>query len=204
MLMAAVLWLSIILASMIGITVYSYTPGDSGMTPIDYPKDSRIHLDPGRPTLIMFAHPRCPCTRASISELDQLMADSRGQINAQVWFAKLDGTPEDWTDTDLWRKASAIPGVGVYRDDGGVEALRFRAKTSGQILLYGPDGKLLFHGGITISRGHAGDSPGLAALEALVNHQSLAHAETPVFGCPLFAASTNRNCGRDPLCHCNP
>jgi hypothetical protein len=192
-LMVTVLWLSAIATSMGFILRYSNAPGRAGATPIHWPVDSRIALDVHHPTLIMFAHPHCPCTRASIGELDQLMADCQGRFSAQVWFVKSAGTPEDWTDTDLWRKAAAIPGVTVHRDDDGVEARRFQAETSGQTLLYDQDGQLLFHGGITISRGHAGDNPGRSALEALLKHKSVNLAQTPVFGCPLFAAFTNQS-----------
>jgi hypothetical protein len=192
-LLVAVLWLSAIVTSMAFILRYSNSPGHTGATPILWPVDSRIALDVHHPTLIMFAHPHCPCTRASIGELDQLMADCQGQFSAQVWFVKSVGTPEDWTDTDLWHKAAAIPGVTVHRDDNGVEARRFQAETSGQTLLYDQDGQLLFHGGITISRGHAGDNPGRSALETLLKHKSLNQAQTPVFGCPLFAAFTNQS-----------
>jgi len=200
--LAAALWLSVISICMICIIGYSNTPGSGGITPDRWPTKSRIALDSKLPTLIMFAHPRCPCTLASIDELDQLMANCQGRLSAQVWFIKLDGTTRSWVDTDLWRKASAIPGVRVYRDDSGVESRRFRAETSGQTVLYGPDGQLLFHGGITVSRGHAGDNPGLDAVEALINHQSFALAQTPVFGCPLFTASANRNQGGSILSQC--
>jgi hypothetical protein len=192
-LLVAVLWLSAIVTSMAFILRYSNSPGHTGVTPIFWPVDSRIALDVHHPTLIMFAHPHCPCTRASIGELDQLMADCQGQFSAQVWFVKSVGTTEDWTDTDLWHIAAAIPGVTVHRDDNGVEARRFQAETSGQTLLYDRDGQLLFHGGITISRGHAGDNPGCNALEALLKHKTLNQSQTPIFGCPLFAAFTNQS-----------
>jgi hypothetical protein len=199
-LLVAVLWLSAIVTSMAFILRYSNSPGHTGATPILWPVDSRIALDVHHPTLVMFAHPHCPCTRASIGELDQLMADCQGQFSAQVWFVKSVGTPEDWTDTDLWHKATAIPGVTVHRDVNGVEARRFQAETSGQTLLYDQDGQLLFHGGITISRDHAGDNPGRSALEALLKHKSLNQAQTPVFGCPLFEAFTNQSQTGRVLC----
>ena len=204
--LVATLWLTVIVSSLMCIVGYSNTPGRTGISPVHWPGDSQIMLDPHRPTMIMFAHPHCSCTQASIDELDQLLAACPGQLNAQVWFVKLDGTPDDWADTALWRKASAILGVRVHRDDGGVEARRFQAETSGQILFYEPDGQLLFHGGITFSRGHAGDNPGLSVLEKLVNHQaqSQAPAQTPVFGCPLFTAIPDKTPGKDVLCQCKP
>jgi len=192
-LIAAVVWFSAIVTTMAFMVRYANTPGPSVAAQIHWPAGSLIKLDAKRPTLIMFAHPHCPCTRASIGELERLMADCQGRLSAQVWFLKPAGTPEDWTDTDLWRTASAIPGVTVQRDEGGAEARRFQAETSGQTMLYGPDGRLLFQGGITISRGHAGDNSGLSEVEALLEHKSSLAAQTPVFGCPLFGDCTNQS-----------
>jgi hypothetical protein len=89
--------------------------------------------------------------------------------------------------TDLLASAAAIPGVVVVRDDEGVEAGRFRAATSGQTMLYDTAGTLLFSGGITSARGHAGDNAGREAVVSLLTTDEAARKETPVFGCPLFA-----------------
>jgi hypothetical protein len=75
--------------------------------------------------------------------------------------------------------------VTVLRDDGGVEAARFGAHTSGAVLLYDAGGKLAFNGGITLARGHAGDSPGAERIAALVSGGVPALAAAPVFGCAL-------------------
>jgi hypothetical protein len=192
-LIAAVLWVAAVVTAMAFIVRYSFMPGPPASTPIHWPAKSLITLDAKRPTLIMFAHPQCPCTRASIGELERLMANCQGRLSAQVWFIRLAGTAEGWTDTDLWRSACAIPGVTVHRDDEGEEARRFQVETSGQTVLYDQNGRLLFQGGITISRGHAGDNPGSRAVEALLNHQSAVLAQTPVFGCPLFGVCANQS-----------
>jgi len=96
------------------------------------------------------------------------------------------GFADDWVKTDLWRHALRIPGVSVLVDEDGIEARHFRAVTSGQVLLYGADGRLLFSGGITSTRGHVGDNPGESAIEALVNTGSADDDHSLVFGCPLF------------------
>jgi hypothetical protein len=152
-----------------------------------WPVESGLRLDAVNPTLVMFAHPQCPCTRASVGELDRLMTLCQGKLNAQVVFVRPPGLPVDWEKTDLWASASAIRGVSVRVDNGGVEARRFQIETSGDSLVYSPAGTLLFHGGITISRGHFGDSPGSDGILALVNHQSAGGIKTPAFGCPLLA-----------------
>jgi len=193
--MAAAIWLAALVTCMAFMSRYADKPGSAGLPPGQWPVESRIVLDTQHPTLLMFAHPQCPCTRASIRELEQLVSDCRGMVNAQVWFIKLAGTPTNWTDTDLWRSAAAIPGVTVHVDENGAEAQRFQSKTSGQTVLYAPSGELLFHGGITIARGHEGDNPGVDVIESLLQHKDAAPvaASTPVFGCELFGSCTRQD-----------
>jgi hypothetical protein len=145
----------------------------------------------------MFAHPHCPCTRASLGELERLMAQVPGRLSAHVVFLKPPGTAADWEKTDLWGKAARIPGVSVGADNAGREARRFNAETSGQTLLYDQAGKLRFQGGITLSRGHAGDNPGRSAIEELLREERSNQVKTPVFGCALFEAQCEKG---DVLC----
>jgi hypothetical protein len=149
------------------------------------PADSGITLSKNSPTLIVFAHPRCPCTRASIGELARIMTRCQGQLEARVWFFTPEATAADWAMTDLWRAASEIPGVSVVSDPGGSVAAKFHALTSGHSLLYDSAGHLLFSGGITASRGHAGDNLGKSSIEAFVFGETTFQHETLVFGCPL-------------------
>ncbi len=71
----------------------------------------------------------------------------------------------------------------------GQEAKLFGAKTSGDVLLFGANGKLIFAGGITASRGHEGDNPGadamLKALGESRRNKVTTTTATPVFGCSL-------------------
>ncbi len=186
MAIAFLLWVIAVGGGTIGMTRYANSPGSGGQPPVLWPAGSQIPLDPNRPTLVMFAHPHCPCTRASIGELEVLLAQFHGQISARVIFLKPADTITNWEKTDLWRKASSIPGVTVYTDAAGNEARRFHAETSGQTLLYDQRGALQFQGGITLSRGHAGDNPGRSALEILLREGHPDQVKTPVFGCSLF------------------
>ncbi len=181
------LWLSVVIAGLAMIFIYSNSPGRAGAAPAGWPAKTQIaDTTTNVPLLIMFAHPHCPCTRASLGELEQLMADCQGHLKAQVWFVKPADATGDWINTGLWHTACNIPGVNVYCDTNGVEARRFHAETSGQTMLYGQNGQLLFQGGITIARGHFGDNPALDAVESLVKGKSTAFVKTPVFGCALF------------------
>jgi hypothetical protein len=185
---ASALWLGVVLGGTIGMTRYANTPGGSGGAPMRWPEESQIPVDANLPTLIMFAHPRCPCTRASMGELEVLLAQFPGKLSAHVVFLKSADTVADWEKADLWRTASSIPGVVVHTDEAGIEARRFRAETSGQTLLYDRSGTLQFQGGITLSRGHAGDNAGRSALQELLRGEHPGEVRTPVFGCSLFEA----------------
>jgi hypothetical protein len=190
LLVATVLWLSAVSAGLCVLWGYENTPGVGAKPPGAWPTDSRIQRATDRATLVMLAHPHCPCTRASIGELALLMAQSRGRVRAYVLFLKPSGFSDEWEKTDLWQSAASIPGVNVLIDDGGAEARRFHAATSGQTMLYDADGRLLFSGGITGSRGHAGDNAGRSAIVSLVNTGAAERAGTFVFGCQLFGADS--------------
>ena len=114
------------------------------------------------------------------------MTRAQGLVNANVLFVKPRGLSEDWGKTDLWISATSIPGVNVTTDEDGVEATLFRSLTSGQAMLYDTHGQLVFSGGITAARGHAGDNDGRSAILARITNGAATTNQTPVFGCPLF------------------
>jgi hypothetical protein len=191
---AGAVWLAVVLTGMFVLLRYSQTAGLVGNPPAQWPVTSQMTRTTGIPSLIMFLHPHCPCSSASIGELEQFMAHCMERVNVQVLFVQPEGMTEAWAQTSLWRKALAIPGVSVRCDHDGVEAGRFQALTSGQTLLYGADGALLFQGGITLSRGHAGDNPGRSAVEALLRHELVNPAQTLVFGCALSEVEIQKGC----------
>ena len=184
-------WLCAVVAGLRLILVYENTPGRSAPSTAEWPTDSGIARTPGLPTLVTMVHPHCPCSRASVGELAILMARAHGLVNANVVFVKPKDFPEEWEKTDLWSSAAMIPGVKVMLDEEGIEAHRFGSQTSGQIMLYSADGRLLFSGGITSSRGHSGDNDGRNSLISFLTNGSGEQTETPVFGCPLFSESSN-------------
>jgi hypothetical protein len=134
----------------------------------------------------MFIHPQCPCSRASLGELANLMAHSPNRPNAYVAFVAPKGYPTSWVKSELWRTAAAIPGVHTVIDPDGLETRRFHSTTSGNVSLYNVAGDLVFSGGITPSRGHFGDSEGLDFALASLSGTTAKPYHSPVFGCPLF------------------
>lgn len=183
------LWAMAVLAGLGLLTEYDTAPGAQGSPSRDWPAGSRARLDNTRPTLLMFAHPRCPCTRASIGELEQIVAGAPRAGNLQIFFRAPAEPGDDWTRTDLWEQAEAIPGAKICADPNGNEATRFGVKTSGHVLVFGTDGKLLFSGGITAARGHAGENPGRSAVSALLSGGVARAPGHSVFGCELFEPS---------------
>ncbi|HUA64982.1 MAG TPA: hypothetical protein VME24_03985 [Alphaproteobacteria bacterium] len=167
--------------------IYENARGSVGATPEHWPSGTPMALDHSRYTLIMFSHPKCPCTQASMEELNRLLAECNGRIAAHVLFFKPADFPVDWTQTDLRRSAAAIPGITVQDDIDNTLARKFGAETSGYVLLYNPRGQLLFRGGITASRGHAGDNAGESAIASIVIGQSTNLVQTPVYGCSLLS-----------------
>lgn len=192
LLVAAAVWLTAVGFGLSSVWTYENTPGAIGPAPSHWPRDSAIKRAPYTPTLLLFIHPHCPCSRATMGELAILMAHSQGLVNVQAIFVKPAGR-EEWEKTDLWHSAADIPGVQSSVDEGGVEAKLFRSKTSGSVLLYSSTGQLLFSGGITGSRGHAGDNDGRSAIQSILATGGAAKNETPVFGCPLMSDADDRS-----------
>ena len=187
-----VLWVLVVGVVVGFVSNHALTPGAAAASPDEWPALSHIQRAPDRATLVMFAHPKCPCTRASIGELALLMARCQDQVTGYVVFITPEGRAHEWAKTDLWDSAASIPGLRVLEDDCGVEAARFGAVTSGQTVLYDASGRLLFRGGITGARGHSGDNDGRSAVVSLLTSESVNLQQTPVFGCSLV----------DPPTHC--
>ena len=183
----AALWLAGAVAGLWVLWSYENTPGDAAKSGQTWPAETQLARSLDRPTLVLLAHPQCTCTRASLAELAEVLGRSRNAPRTYVLFMKPTQFFEGWEKTDLWRTASALPNVTVVRDDDGLEAERFGAVTSGQTLLYDAGGELIFSGGITGARGHAGDNAGRAALIAILDRKEPSRRVTSVFGCSLFS-----------------
>lgn len=174
---------------MAGLVRYQMTPSASAAAnlavPRQWPACPDISRQPGHFTLVMALHPKCPCSRASVHELEELIARTDGRLKTVVMFVMPAGAPAGWLDTDLFTQTQRIPRVRVMVDRDGADAARFGATISGQVALYDVQGKLQFTGGITDGRGHEGDNPGFDAILELVREHKSSVVATPVYGCPL-------------------
>jgi hypothetical protein len=183
------IWLAAVLAGFAVVIDFEMTPGLAGQVSAERPAGIASVSSSERPVLMVFAHPRCPCTRATLAELNEILAAYPGQLDVQVYFRTPEEPSEEWTNTALWNDAAAIRGATVAADPGGALARQFSARTSGHVLLYSAAGRLLFSGGITPSRGQEGDNPGRRAITSFLRGRSGGTRESEIFGCPIFESS---------------
>jgi hypothetical protein len=168
---------------------YKATPGRMERACSAWPADSEMAPSRDLPTLVLFLHPRCPCSRASVEELAAILTAAPGAAAVHVALYRPGNQPLAWATTDVWSSVSKFPGVSVRFDVDAVEARRFGAATSGHALLFDRHGRLEFSGGITGVRGHEGINPGRQAVIDLLHSKGPALAAAPVFGCPIFSDS---------------
>ena len=190
LLVSSSIWLIGVGGGVFALWQYESEPGKDQGPALRWPDQSELPAPQGRPALVVFAHPKCPCSRATLAELGRLLARTGDPVRTHVVFVRPPGSKPGWEQTALWETAKSIPGTTVAVDSNGAEAARFGAKTSGYTLLYGADGRLQFSGGITGARGHAGDNPGEDAVISLITTGRSDRVHTPVFGCTLLNEPT--------------
>lgn len=166
---------------------YEHTAGEPAGSPQRWPRTSRIGRQDGHFTLVIFAHPECPCTRASLAELRELLSQTGRSVDTWIQFRRPGMRPAEAQATGLWRTAAGIPGVTLALDRDGNEIRTFGVSVSGQALLYDPAGRLVFNGGLTAARGREGANAGIEAMRRLLRGETVASGpvRTPVFGCSL-------------------
>ncbi|MFI4916870.1 MAG: hypothetical protein ACIAS6_10245 [Phycisphaerales bacterium JB060] len=166
---------------------YGNTPGDPGGMLEGWTVPASLEVATDRPTLLVFAHPKCPCTRATMAAIERLQRDVLGGFETRVVFFEPQDAGPDWRRTELWQRAERLRDVRVLPDPGGRLVSRAGAVVSGTVALLDVDGRLLFWGGLTSSRGHEGDSVGSLAVRAILRGEDARTDRTPVYGCVIIA-----------------
>jgi hypothetical protein len=180
---AVALWLLGILCWFLFLTEHGFRPGVATNFHQDWPQES--HLVPGSDTytVVLFAHPECPCTPASLAETERLRTLVGDSFHLIVVFA--DDPAFNLSQSRNFHQASAWKDAVLFRDTDGREIDLFGARTSGQVLIFDKDRRLLFKGGITESRGHEGDNDNLQRAISVCRSPASEVAVTPVYGCSL-------------------
>lgn len=183
-------WLLLISGGFWKLWQYANAPGKIATAQQYWPKNTLIERNLSHPTLVVFAHPQCPCTEATMGELARLMPHIKNKLSIIVAFIRFNTQPDEWSKSRLWRMANEISNIKVIFDENGFNAKHFGAQTSGQTFLYSKAGELIFQGGITPSRGHSGDNRGREAILSYFETGKISSTSTKVFGCSLDATDT--------------
>lgn len=175
-------WLLTIAAGLVALQRHAAIAAESAPAATAWPAGSAVARDPSRATLVVFVHPGCPCTRATLRQLERVVAHHPRAAAVRVLFRD-DG--DDVTASAAWELAARVPEAARVRDRDGAEARRFGARTSGEVMLFDAGGVLRFQGGVTPGRGHEGDNEGAAALDRAMRGASERSLRARVFGCDL-------------------
>lgn len=182
----ASVWITAVAVGFFLLLDYKHIAGEASKPPATWPEQSLLPTTAGHPTLLVFSHPHCPCTRATFRELEQILARVHFRIDVRVIFVGVADEPAASEKVSILSSAQ-LPQAKIHCDEGQL-ARQFQVKTSGHVLLYNAHGELRFSGGVTASRGHEGGSPGGIALASWIRNGAGNLETTPVFGCPLFAS----------------
>lgn len=183
------LWLCAVLACFGAVERHASTSGVAAPLEVTWPLDTALEPAIGKPTALIFAHPKCPCTQASIQEFQRIEARHPGAFETVVVFTLPESNDEEWGATRLIEQARNLRSARIVMDTGGREASRFKAIVSGQVFLFAKEGHLLYSGGVTPARGHEGDNAGQAAFEHALTHPGGPAVSFPVFGCGLVTSA---------------
>lgn len=176
-------WIAVVAVGLYRIRLYETTPGDALTSPPMWPGSDLVSPHSGKATLLMFVHPRCACTDASLLEMEAIADAVGGRASIWILLMRPAGVDEQWNGDWIRERVRHIANARLLTDDQGAEAARFGAATSGHVVLYDARGALLFAGGITETRGHAGDNPARRTVIAAVKGERIQTRVHPVLGC---------------------
>jgi hypothetical protein len=105
------LWLACAIAGLYVVWTYDNSPGRAASAAAQWPAASTLVRATDRPTIVLLAHPQCTCTRATLGELAEALARAKNLPKTYVVFLKPSAMPDGWEKSDLWTKASSLPGA---------------------------------------------------------------------------------------------
>jgi hypothetical protein len=188
---ALALWIAAIALGWVWLQRYDFAvnaPLPQGIVE-QWPANSAIARQPGRPTVVLFMHPRCPCTRATLGELERMYTNIAGAAPVAPDTIIVSTVPADaddaWLSTVTIERAQQLPEARLFVDRDGHEAARFGATTSGTVMVFDAAGHRQFAGGVTASRAHEGDNAGRDAVTQVLQGETSQLRELPAFGCRL-------------------
>jgi hypothetical protein len=179
------LWSVLLFGGLALFSIDQSRQGTRGTIPARWPGASRIHRAAGQPTLLVFLHPNCPCSIATVHSLQRSLRALRPEARPKTVFVVRPAVRDDWRARQLLATAAETPNGSFFQDDGEKEIARFGADVSGHLLLYGPAGALLFDGGVTPERGQEAESMASDRFQQVLTGMPRSPVRTAVFGCGL-------------------
>jgi hypothetical protein len=147
----------------------------------------------------IFLHPYCPCSAATISEIERMIARLPTEHQGQTTEQNKENIPriiaimyhssqesEDWYQSASWNHLQRIPGLQTFVDVDGMIARAMGVQVSGETLAFDAMGFTRFHGGLTASRGHEGTNPGIRSVEQILMGLEPERSTLPAWGCLLY------------------
>ncbi len=177
-------WIALVTAGFASLVVYERYPGADVASSLK----AESTLQPETWTLLVAVHPRCPCTRATVDELESLLRRYPADVDCHALVYHPPGLEKEWLELSLVEQLRALPRVTLSGDSDGRKLAALGMETSGAIRLIDPAGKVRFHGGITASRGHRGFNPGSQIIESLLRGEAITLDHAPVYGCRMRPA----------------
>lgn len=188
-LVLGLVWTAAVLYGLVLLWEFNLKAGPEVATEARWPVGSELAGPEGNPKLVVFLHPQCPCSRATVDELAVVLARVDRKLDVDAVFVS--GSGDRIEESGLWNQVRALPGVQARVDVNDREAGLFSAATSGDAFLYDGKGVLKYRGGLTPARGHQGDSFGVDAVVGIVNEGGGEKLVTgPVYGCALSSVES--------------
>src|SRR5690349_6769442 len=129
--LATTAWVALVAGGLGYLAQYASKAGPASHAPANWPSQAPVPLASGKATLVLFLHPHCPCSRASLREVEKTLAHSGDRLEATVFFLSPSEKSKEWVHSSLWEEASRIPHVVVREDPQGKTSRLFHATTSG-------------------------------------------------------------------------
>jgi hypothetical protein len=157
---------------------FDITPGVASLNPpATWPTE--FH----KPTLIVFLHPKCTCSAASLTQIAKLQSRLPDRFQTILVLWQPSNGNSEWANLPQ-PDFGQLADYKLVLDKEGRMARKFDAHTSGQSFLYDADGQIRFSGGLTSTRGDSESGPAFSTLAQLIAKQDSSKT-APVFGCSL-------------------
>ncbi|TWU58734.1 hypothetical protein Poly51_15140 [Rubripirellula tenax] len=141
--------------------------------------------DKGCLHIVVAMHPKCPCTRTTLSQLERLLAEAPASTKCTFLVSKPRNRLASWIQSDTTDMAKSFANSEIFVDIDSERARKLGMAHSGTVLIVRPDGTLSFMGGITAGRSCSTENPGSLSVASLLRGESAPLLATPTFGCPL-------------------